>query len=73
MPEYYVVNESTEDTFESSSNLEDAIRVAREVASKGQEGDPVSVIESGGMTVRQFIRMPNGVVAEQEVVRRTAS
>jgi hypothetical protein len=73
MPNYYVVNESTEDTLESSGNLEDAIRVAREVAKQGQAGDPVSVIDSGGMAVRQFVRMPDGVVVEQVVMRRAAS
>jgi hypothetical protein len=73
MPDYYVVNESTEDTFGSSGNLEDAVRVAREVASRGQAGDLVSVIDGGGMAVRQFVRTPDGAVTEQFVARRAAS
>jgi len=52
MPQYYIVNESTEDTFEPANNLEDAIRMAREVARQAQAGDPVSVLESGGTAVR---------------------
>jgi hypothetical protein len=69
MPLFYVVNESTEDTVESADNLPDAIRVAREAASQGQVGDPVCILESGGKAVRQFVLMPDGMVAEQAVVR----
>jgi hypothetical protein len=67
MSQFYVVNESTEDTLASADNLQDAIRVAREVASQGQAGDPVSIVESGGKAVRQFVLMPDGTVAEQAV------
>jgi hypothetical protein len=73
MPQFYVVNESTEDTFESTDNLEDAIRVAREVARQGLAGGLVSVLENGGMAVRQFVRMPDGTVAEQAVARQARS
>jgi len=69
MSQFYVVIESTEDTFEATDNLQDAIRVAREVASQGQAGDPVSVLESGGQAVKQFVLMPDGTVAEQPVAR----
>lgn len=64
---FYIVNESTEDTFDSIENLEDAIRVAREVARQGQAGDPVSILESGGKAIRQFVLMPDGTVAEQAI------
>lgn len=70
MPNYYVVNENTEDTFGSSGDLEDAIRVARDCARQGQEGDPITVLESSGMAVRQFMRMPDGAVVEQVVARQ---
>ena len=73
MPQFYVVNESTEDTFESADNLQDAIRVAREVAKQGQAGDPVSILESGGKAVRQFVLMPDGTVAEQAIARQVKS
>jgi hypothetical protein len=66
MPRFYITNESTEDTFNSTDNLEDAIRIAREVARQGQAGDPVSV-EREGRTIRQFILMPDGTVAEQPI------
>jgi hypothetical protein len=64
---FYIVNESTEDTVDSAENLQDAIRVARDAASQGQAGDPVSILESGGKAVMQFVRMPDGTVAEQAV------
>ena len=67
MSRFHVINESTEDTFESTDNLPDAIRVAREVAKQGQAGDPVSILESGGKAVRQFVLMPDGTVAEQAI------
>ena len=67
MSQYHVINESTEDTFASTDNLQDAIRVAREVARQGQAGDLVSILESGGMAVRQFMLMPDGTVAEQAI------
>ena len=70
MSHFYIINESTEDTFESTDNLQDAIRMAREVASQGQAGDPVSILESGGKAVRQFVLMPDGTVAEQAIARQ---
>jgi hypothetical protein len=73
MSQFYITNESTEDTFESTDDLQDAIRVAREVARQGQPGDPVSILESGGTTVRQFVLLPDGTVAEQAVARRAKS
>jgi hypothetical protein len=69
MSQYYVVNESTEDTLEAVDNLQDAIRVAREAARQGQVGDPVSILESGGAAVRQFVRMPDRTIAEQAIAR----
>jgi hypothetical protein len=73
MAQFYVINESTEDTFEATDNLEDAIRVAREVASQGQAGAPVSILESGGKAVRQFVLLPDGTVAEQAIARPVKS
>ena len=69
MSQFHIVNESTEDTLESTDNLQDAIRVAREVARQGPTGDPVSILESGGKAVRQFVLMPDGTVAEQAIAR----
>jgi len=70
MFQFYITNESTEDTFESTDNLQDAIRMAREIARQGQAGDPVSIIEREGKTVRQFVLMPDGTVAEQTIARQ---
>ncbi len=71
MPLFYIVNESTEDTIESTDNLQDAIRVAREAARQGQTGDPVCILESGGQAVRQFVQMPDGTVEEQAIARQS--
>ena len=70
MAQFYVINESTEDTVDSSDSLEDAIRIAREAASQGQAGDPVCILESGGTAIRQFMQMPDGTVAEQPIARQ---
>ena len=73
MFQFHIVNESTEDTFDTIENLEDAIRIAREVARQGQAGDLVSILESGGNAVRQFMLMPDGTVVEQAIARPVKS
>ena len=70
MSHFHIINESTEDTFESTDNLQEAIRVAREAARQGQAGDPVSILESGGKAVWQFVLLPDGKVAEQAIARQ---
>lgn len=69
MCKFYVTNESTEDTFASTDNLQDAIRIAKEVAQQGQAGDPVC-IECEGKSIRQFLLMPDGKVAEQAIAHQ---
>ena len=64
MSQFYITSENTEDTFDATENLQDAIRIAREVAQIGQAGDLVC-IEYKGKNVRQFVLMPNGEVAEE--------
>jgi hypothetical protein len=66
MSPFYMINEDTEDTLDSATNLQDAIRIAREVAQEGQAGDPVS-IELDGKIARQFMLMPDGKVAEEAI------
>jgi hypothetical protein len=70
MSRFCVVNESTEDTLGSTDNLPDAIRAAKEAVRQGPAGDLVSVLESGGQAVRQFVLLPDGTVAEQAIARR---
>jgi hypothetical protein len=69
MSQFYIVNESTEDTFEATGDLQDAIRMAREMAGLGPVGDPVSILDSGGMAIRQYLRLQDGTVAEQPIIR----
>ena len=37
---------------------------------QGRAGDLVSVLESGGQAVQQFVLLPDGTVAEQAIARR---
>ena len=67
MRRFYVTNESTEDTFGATDDLEEAIRIAREVARSGQTGDLVLVESSEGKGVRQFVLEPDGTLAERDV------
>jgi hypothetical protein len=67
MPRFDVANESTEDTIGSAENLPDAVRAAREAARQGRAGDLVTILESGGRAVRQFVLLPDGTVAEQPI------
>jgi hypothetical protein len=50
---------------ESADNFHDAHRLARQAAKQGLTGDPVSILDSGGKSVGQFILMPDGTVIEQ--------
>ena len=64
MAQFHITSENTEDTFDSTDDLQDAIRIAREVVQTEQAGDPVN-IEHKGMVIRQFVLMPDGKVAEE--------
>ena len=63
---YYIVSESTEDHFDEVDSLEEALKIARELAKEGQAGDPVS-IEYDGRVIRQFVLTPEGKVEEEPV------
>jgi hypothetical protein len=65
--QFRINNENSEDTFDSTDNLEDAIRIAREAARQGQAGDPVC-IERNGLNIMHFVLMPDGKVAEETLV-----
>lgn len=67
MPKFYVTNESTEDTFGETDDLQEAINIAQEVAKNGEVGDLVLVESSEGKGVKQFVRRPDGVVEDVEV------
>jgi hypothetical protein len=63
---YCIISEATEDRFDEADSLEEAIRIARDLARESQAGDPVS-IEHRGRVIRQLVLMPDGKVAEQEI------
>jgi hypothetical protein len=64
---YCIINETTEDRFDETDSLEEAIRIARTVARESQTGQPVS-IEHQGRVIRQLILTPDGNLSE-EVIR----
>ncbi len=61
---YYIVNGMTEDHFDETSSLAEALRIALEVVKEGQAGDPIS-IEHDGRVIRQFVLTPEGKVEEE--------
>jgi hypothetical protein len=67
MPRFYVTNESTEDTFGVTDDLDEAIQIAKEVARSGQAGELVLVESSEGKGVKQFVLTAEGAVAERDV------
>jgi hypothetical protein len=69
MSRFYVVNESTEDTLGSADSLPVAIRAAQVAARQGRAGDLVTILESEGQAVRQFVLLPDGPVADQPIAR----
>jgi len=64
---FHVTNESSEDTINSTTDLSDAVRMAREAARTGPAGD-VIYIEHQGKNIKQFVLQPNGEVVEASLV-----
>ena len=67
MSQFHVTDENSEDTFDSADTLQEAIRIAREVARQGRAGELICV-EHEGKNIRQFVRLPNGEVEEKVLV-----
>ena len=63
---YCIISETSEDRFDETDSLEEAVRIARSLGER-RIGDPVS-IEHRGMVIRQLVLMSNGQVAELEIV-----
>ncbi len=68
MSQFYINSEETEDTFEATDNLQDAIRIARRVVREGPTGDLI-YIEHEGKSIWQFMLMPNGNVDERKIAQ----
>ncbi len=64
---FYVTNESTEDTFGYTDDLQEAIQIAIDVARTGAVGDLVLVESRAGKGVKQFVLTSEGVVDEKDV------
>jgi hypothetical protein len=63
----HVISETSEDRFGETSNLEEAVRIARSVARKERPGEPIS-IEHRGKVIRQLVLMAGGDVKDEIVV-----
>jgi hypothetical protein len=63
---YYITTENSEDRLDSAGTLQEAIRIARELAREGPVGD-LLCIEHRGKHVRQLVRRPDGRVEEEEL------
>ena len=66
---YFIVSDTTEDRFDETDSLDEAIRIARDLVKERETGDPI-LIEHNGRVIRQLVRTPQGVV-EEELVRLT--
>jgi len=63
---HYIISETTEDRFDESDSLEEALRVARDLVKVRQAGDPVSV-KHAGRVMRRFVLIPDGEVEKEPV------
>jgi len=63
---YCIISETSEDRFDETDSLEEAIRIARSVVREGQAGEPVS-IEHRGKVIRQLVLMPDAEVEEEAI------
>jgi hypothetical protein len=64
---FHVATESTEDTFGATTDdLQEAIRIAKEVARSGQVGDLV-LVESNDKGIKQFTLTKDGIIAEYQI------
>ncbi len=60
---YHIISETTEDRFDETYSLDEALRIAQGLAREGQVNNPVS-IEHNGRVIHQFVRTADGVVDE---------
>ncbi|HEX4000904.1 MAG TPA: hypothetical protein VHX65_20330 [Pirellulales bacterium] len=67
MSQYLITGEDTEDTYDATDNLDEAIRIANALVRNGHEGGPV-FIERDGLNIWQFARLQNGDVEEKRLV-----
>ncbi|MBI1918662.1 MAG: hypothetical protein HYS12_28545 [Planctomycetes bacterium] len=61
-----IISEASEDRFDETDSLEEALRIARALARESQAGDPVS-IEHRGRVIRQPVLLPDGSISEEEI------
>jgi hypothetical protein len=64
---YCIISETSEDRFDETDSLEEAIRIARSLAREGKAGGPIS-IEYRGKVIRQVVLKPDGKLEEAGLV-----
>ena len=62
---YRIVSALTEDRFDETDNLTQAIQIARRIVEGGCAEGPVS-IEHDGLVIHQFVATADGVIDELE-------
>lgn len=70
MSRFYINSESSEDTFDAAGDLQEAIRIAKEVVRKVPVGEPVC-IEHDGKNIRQYVLRSNGQIDETPIAPST--
>jgi hypothetical protein len=63
---YQVISETTEDRFDETDSLDEAVRIARGLVSESRNGDPIS-IEHNGKVIRQIVLTPEGEVRDSPI------
>ena len=63
MNAYFITSENSEDRFDTTDSLSEAIRLARSLTRSGEPGEPIS-IEQDGRNIMQFVLMPDGTLVQ---------
>lgn len=58
---YYINSENTEDTFGEAETFQEAIQLAKKIT-KEEQIDTLFFIEYKGLSIMQFVRLPDGEV-----------
>jgi len=61
---YSIVDETSEDRFDETDSLDEALRIARDLVKEALAGGAIS-IEHDGKVIRQFVRNGRGEVEEE--------
>ena len=60
---YQIISGTTEDRFDAADRLDEAVRIARDLAAESRGNDSV-LIEHDGLVIHQFVLTLDGIVDE---------